>query len=78
MLCAVAREAGVEGESWRALVMGTAETEVARSWGAGAGISEHCGHGAGAAAGHHTAGPLNRSEGYIMALIRSGYHCAES
>ena len=31
----VAREAGVEGESWRALVMGTAETEVARSLGAG-------------------------------------------
>ena len=35
LCCAVAREAGVEGESWRALVMGTAETEVARSWGAG-------------------------------------------
>ena len=33
--CVLAREAGVEGESWRALVMGTAETEVARSWGAG-------------------------------------------
>ena len=43
MLCAVAREAGVEGESWRALVMGTAETEVARSWGAGAGISADTG-----------------------------------
>ena len=36
--CAVAREAGVEGESWRALVMGTAETEVARSWGGGEGL----------------------------------------
>ena len=37
LCCVVAREAGVEVESWRALVMGTAETEVARSWGAGAG-----------------------------------------
>ena len=35
LCCVLAREAGVEGESWRALVMGTAETEVARSRGAG-------------------------------------------
>ena len=43
LCCVLAREAGVEGESWRALVMGTAETEVARSRGAGAGISADTG-----------------------------------
>ena len=52
----------------------------------GRGISGHCGH-----CGHGQVqlllvillqGPLNRmpgqGEGWIMALIRSGYHCAES